>query len=235
MDVSSATGNGGVFDSLRTVSVDTTTSTSPVSSLALAVSAERRRTVPCTPMTNSDRSRLALAIACWSSLSNTTCVTPPRSRTSMNSSPPRSRTRWTHPSRVTLAPTSEERNAPQVWVRVSCPSGSATLCQFLANRLACVCLGVDLLALCLQVLHGQRPLLDLVAAHDGDIGDASRISVLDLLADLVGIGIDQHAQSGLAQQGRDPHGMRRVCGVEDRHHHVGRGGRQRRREHAPLA
>ena len=57
-----------------------------------------------------------------------------RSRTSMNSRPPRSRTRCTHPSSTTFAPTSPGRRAPQVWVRVSSPSGSATILQCLAYR-----------------------------------------------------------------------------------------------------
>ena len=60
--VSSAIGNGGVFASFRSVSFFTTTSTAPVSSLALTVSSDRRRTAPSMPTTNSDRSRLALAI-----------------------------------------------------------------------------------------------------------------------------------------------------------------------------
>jgi len=72
------------------------------------------RTIPLTPMTYSERSRFAFAICGASSLSKTTCVTPSRSRTSTNSSPPRSRTRWTHPSSTTLAPTSDGRSAPHV-------------------------------------------------------------------------------------------------------------------------
>src|SRR5687768_15546130 len=149
------------------------------------------------PTTNSERRRLALTICASSSLSNTTCVIPARSRTSMNSSPPRSRTRCTHPSSTTFAPTSPGRNAPQVWVRVSSPSGSATILQCLqslANLRAGARLVVRVLRLRLEVLHGDRSSRDLVAAEERHERDAPGISVLDLLADLVRVGIHQHPQ-----------------------------------------
>src|SRR4051812_3960555 len=101
-----------------------TTSTSPVGSLGLTVSADRARTTPVMPTTNSDRKRFAVPS---SRSSTTTWVTPPRSRTSMNSTPPRSRTRCTQPRSVTSASTSAARRAPHVWVLVNEPSWSANL------------------------------------------------------------------------------------------------------------
>src|SRR5688500_1466070 len=189
--VSSATGNGGVFASFRIVSFLTITSTSPDASFGLMVSAERRRTRPSTPMTYSDRRRLAFAISASSSLSNTTCVTPARSRTSTNSSPPRSRTRCTHPSSTASAPTSSGRSAPQVCVRVSSPSCSATFLQVLGNRRARRSLVVSALFLRREMLHRDRAVGDLVAAHERDKWDPAGISVLDLLANLVGVRVDR--------------------------------------------
>ena len=59
--LSSAIWNGGVFASFSTRISRASTSTSPVASFGLTVSAERRCTTPCTPMTYSGRSRLAAA------------------------------------------------------------------------------------------------------------------------------------------------------------------------------
>src|SRR5688572_3427075 len=232
--VSSATGNGGVFASFRIVSFLTITSTSPVVSFGLTVSAERRRTRPSTPMTYSDRRRLALAISASSSLSNTTCVTPARSRTSTNRSPPRSRTRCTQPSSTASAPTSSGRSAPQVCVRVSSPSCSATFLQVLENRRACRGLVVRALCLCREMLHRDGAVGDLVAAEQRDEGDPAGISVLDLLANLVSVRVDKGAQAALAEPRRHPHRMRHVGGIKHRHHHVGRPRGERCREHAAL-
>src|SRR4029453_10416055 len=149
------------------------------------------------PTTYSERRRLAFAISASSSLSKTTCVTPPRSRTSMKSNPPRSRTRCTHPSSTTSAPTSLGRSAPQVCVRVRSPNCSATLPQFLENGAARGGLIVGCLCLGSQVLDRERPRPDLIASEDRDERNPQRISVLYLLANLVGIRIDQDAQPGL--------------------------------------
>src|SRR4051812_12173102 len=108
----------------------------------------------------------------------------------MNSSPPRSRTRWTHPSSTTSAPTSSGRRAPQVCVRVSSPSCSATSFQILENRGARRRLVVSPLGFAGEILDGHRAGVDFVAPQDGDVGNLQRISVLDLLADLVRVRVD---------------------------------------------
>src|SRR5688572_30786112 len=150
-------------------------------------------------MTYSLRRRLALAISASSSLSNTTCVTPARSRTSMKSTPPKSRTRCTHPSRTTDAPTSLARMAPQVWVRVNSPSGSATVRQCLANRGCRRGLGMGGLGLRRQVLDRDGAGGNLIGSEDGHHWHPPSVSVLDLLAELVGVRVDQHAQPFGAQ------------------------------------
>src|SRR5688572_4072699 len=193
--VSSAIGNGGVLASFNSTSRRTTTSTSPVGSFGLIVSADRRRTRPTAPITNSERSRLAFAMSGSSSLSNTTCVIPPRSRISTNSNPPRSRTLCTHPSRTTSAPTSSRRRAPQLCVRVRSPSCSATLLQRLENRGARRRLWIGLLRLGVHILHRHSACLDLLVAQKRDVRDMLPVSVLDLLADLVGIRIHEHPKS----------------------------------------
>src|SRR5688572_7831687 len=199
----------------------TSTSTCPVSSLAFTVSADRARTRPSTPTTNSDRSRFALPSSVSSSLSNTTCVTPARSRTSMKSTPPRSRTRWTQPSSTTPAPTSLWRRAPQVCVRVSSPSASATVRQYLTNRGARRGLGIGGLGLGRQVLDSHGAGRHFVAAQYRDKWDVERISVLDLLAELVRLGVDQHAQAVGAQPRRQRQDLWAVGGGKKGHHHVG--------------
>src|SRR5262245_19132899 len=178
------------------------------------------------PITYSDRSRFALAINASSSLSKTTCVTPARSLTSMNSRPPRSRTRCTHPSSTTSAPTSSGRRAPQVCVRVNSPSCSATLLQFLHNRRAGTALFVSVLGLRREMFDRQGAVRNFVASEDGDERDPSRISVLDLLADLVSVWIDEHTQARCAQGACNPRRMRHITGVKDGNHDVGRRGRQ---------
>ena len=120
--------NGGVFASLSTRISRASTSTSPVSSFGLTVSAERR----CTRPVHGDhvlgsqplgaRPQGLAAFVAHDHLA----ITPARSRMSMKSTPPRSRTRCTQPSRTTSRPTSAGRRAPQVWVRVRSPRGSAT-------------------------------------------------------------------------------------------------------------
>src|SRR5687767_3154773 len=185
-------------------------------------------------MTYSDRRRLALAISASSSLSNTTCVTPARSRTSTNRSPPRSRTRCTHPSRTASAPTSSGRSAPQVCVRVRSPSCSATFLQVLENRRAGCSLVVRALCLRRQMLHGDSAVANLVAAEKRDEWNPAGISVLDLLANLVGVRVDEGAQPALAEPRGHPHRMRQVGGIEYRHHHVGRRRGEGGWEHAAL-
>jgi hypothetical protein len=56
--------------------------------------------------------------------STMTCAWPSRSRTSIKSREPRSRTLCVQPRRTTSLPTSAARSAPQVWVRVRLPSCS---------------------------------------------------------------------------------------------------------------
>src|SRR3954466_9217411 len=163
------------------------------------VSCDRRWTRPLIPTTNSERSFFALFISGSSSLSKTICVIPSRSRTSMNNSPPKSRTRWTHPSSTTSAPTSSGRSAPQVCVRVSSPSCSATSFQFLEDRGACRRLFVRLLGLAGEVLDRHGAGGDFVAPQDGDVGNLSRVSVLDLFADFVRVRVDEHPQSRLTE------------------------------------
>src|SRR5688572_8167411 len=109
----------------------------------------------------------------------------------MNSRPPRSRTRCTHPSSTTSAPTSPGRRAPQVCVRVSSPSCSATFLHVLENGRPRGGLVVGLLGLGGQVLDRHGTCRDFVAAKDGDKRNAAGISVLDLLADLVGLRIHE--------------------------------------------
>src|SRR5215510_3437143 len=215
-------GNGGVFASFSSASRCTTTSTSPVGSFGFTVSSDRRRTRPHTPITYSDLSRLAFAISLSSSLSKTTCVTPPRSRMSMKSNPPRSRTRCTHPRRTASPPTCSERSSPHVWVRVRSPSCSATMLQSLENRRARRGLVVSGLRLVCQVFDGDGPVADLITAQDRDKWDAACISVLDLLADLVGLGVGDHAQSRASERRGEAQCMRGVLRVEDRSHHVRR-------------
>src|SRR5262245_47351126 len=148
-------------------------------------------------MTYSERSLLALAMSASSSLSKTAWVMPPRSRMSMKRSPPRSRTRCTQPSSTTSAPTSSGRSAPQVWVRVRSPSCSATSLQYLENRGPRRGLIVSVLGVAGEVLDGDRAGGDFVATQDGDEGNPAGISVLDLLADLVRIWIDEGAETSL--------------------------------------
>ena len=93
----------------------------------LTVSADRRSTSPRTPMTYSGRNRFACASS-FSSSRTTICETPSRSRISMKSTPPRSRTRCTQPRSVASVPRSSARSSPQVCVRFQSPSCSAMLC-----------------------------------------------------------------------------------------------------------
>src|ERR1041384_2246162 len=228
-------GNGGVFASFRIFSSLTTTSTSPASSFGFTVSADRRRTVPLTPTTNSERRRFALAICVASSASKTTCAMPSRSRTSTKRRPPRSRTRCTQPSSTTPAPTSAGRRAPQVWVRVRSPSCSATLLQSLEYLCAGIRLLVNVLGLRGEVLDRNGVVADLVLAEQGDKWNPPRISVLDLLADLLGVRVDDDTQARAAKCRGKPHRRGRASGVERRDHDVGGRGRERRRKHIPLA
>src|SRR5687768_11391113 len=139
---------------------------------------------------------------------------PARSRISTNSSPPRSRTRCTHPSSTTSAPTSSVRKAPHVCVRVRSPSCSATLFQRLEYRRACCRLVVGLLGLRGKVLDRKGPSLDFRVADQRHERDPPAVSVLDLLAYLVGVGIDKHAQPMPAQFVGDTHRVWRAGAVE---------------------
>ena len=98
--------NGGGFDSFSSSSSCATTSISPVGMLRIDRRLRsRRRTLPLTATTYSDRSRSALA---WPSpecsLSSTTCVMPVRSRTSRKMRLPWSRRRLTQPINTTCCP-----------------------------------------------------------------------------------------------------------------------------------
>src|SRR5262245_23769631 len=117
---------------------------------------------------------------------------------SMKSKPPRSRTRCTQPRRTASPPTCSVRSSPHVWVRVRSPSCSATMLQSLENRRACRGLVVGRLCLVCQVFDGDGALLDFVTAENRDIRDAACISVLDLLADLVGLRVGHHPQARAA-------------------------------------
>src|SRR5262245_8351503 len=229
-------GNGGVLASLRMLSCRTITSTSPVAIFRFVVSGERRCTRPFTAITYSERRRFAFAIVGSSSLSKTICVRPARSRMSMKSTPPRSRTRWTHPSSTTSAPTSSARSAPHVCVRVKSPRCSATLhLQHPLHHVAGAGLRSHDLFAGGEVLDSHLASFDLVLAEDGHAWDTASFGILELLADLIGLGVHKHPQIGIPEQAGYAKRVRKPGGVEGRDHDVGRVRPERGREHAPLA
>ena len=111
---SSSIGKGGVRASDRMRISLARTSTAPVASLGLTVSAERADTMPLTASTYSPRTRSARACASAETSGRaTTWHRPSRSRRSMNTTPPRSRRVSAQPMRVTACPTCVSRISPQ--------------------------------------------------------------------------------------------------------------------------
>src|SRR5262249_34803900 len=130
--------------------------------------------------------------------------------------PPRSRTRCTHPSSTTLLPTSALESSPQVWVRAIEPSGSTpssdSLCSIFAAD-GCLIAG-------LHILDRHFAPRALVGAEDGHIGGIASGRVLELLPELVGLRVDLDAQPLPAQLAGEPERVGDRRRVEQRHQPV---------------
>ena len=109
---------GGVLEVLSTTILVTYTSMAPVASFSLSWPSGRSRTVPLTMIGHSER----MVSASWNvsssqtSGSNSSWVTPSRSRRSTKIRPPWSRLCQTQPVSVTSSPMLASRSSPQVCV-----------------------------------------------------------------------------------------------------------------------
>ncbi len=108
---------GSTSDLFNNWSSSTITSNVPVESSLLIMPSGRKLTLPFTAITNSWRScspRLSKSLL-WAG-SKTTCVSPKRSRKSINMTCPWSRRLWTQPIKVTVVFACEAFSSPQLWV-----------------------------------------------------------------------------------------------------------------------
>ena len=106
---------GGVSLALRILNSDTRTSSAPVCMFGFTIAPVRRTSVPRTASTNSCRIDEARAKSSGESApeSNTTCISPVRSRSCTKISAPRSRRTFAQPISVTSRPASSSVSSVQ--------------------------------------------------------------------------------------------------------------------------
>src|SRR3990172_529136 len=119
----------------------------------------------------------------------------------MKVTPPRSRTRWTHPSNIALAPTSSVRSAPHVWVRAKLPKASAIRLYSLLDERPGFGASDGLLLARPEILDRHVPLRTFIVSKNRHKSHASGRRVFELLAQLLSLRVDVHPQAGAAEIG----------------------------------